>query len=119
MVFSCSRFILGTVLTSVLSVLAAANLDGAEYRNPVSAAAEEGIIRLLYLEPELNRTEALPDAQEFSSEALAKMYRLLRRKISDGDSLSIGTLSQELNQEEMNLLVDILYAVIDPRIRMK
>ena len=37
MVFSCSRFILGTVLTSVLSVLAAANLDGAEYRNPVSA----------------------------------------------------------------------------------
>ena len=78
------------------------------YRNPVSAAAEEGIIRLLYLEPELNRTETLPDAQEFSSEALAKIYRLLRRKISDGDSLSIGTLSQELNQEEMNLLVDIL-----------
>ena len=37
MVFSCSRFIMGTVLTSVLSVLAAANLDGAEYRNPVSA----------------------------------------------------------------------------------
>ena len=78
------------------------------YRNPVSAAAEEGIIRLLYLEPALVRTEGLPESGEFSSEVLGKIYSILRQKIINRETISVGTLSQELTQDEMNLLVNIL-----------
>ena len=78
------------------------------YHDPASAAAEEGIIRLLFLEPALGTEPTLPAPEEFSSEVLGKIYRVLVRKISDGDSLSVGTLSTELNQDEMNLLVSIL-----------
>ena len=78
------------------------------YRDPVSAAAEEGVIRLLYLEPELSREPGLPEPEEFSSEALGRIYRLLREKIDAGDAVSIGALSGELSQDEMSLLVSIL-----------
>jgi DNA primase len=78
------------------------------YRNPVSAAAEEGVIRLLYLEPSLIRENDLPDAAIFSSEALGRIYTILRQKIEDGGAVSISALSGTLSQEEMNLLVNIL-----------
>ena len=78
------------------------------YRNPVSAAAEEGVIRLLYLEPSLVRENDLLDASMFSSEALGRIYTILRRKIEEGGALSISALSGALSQEEMNLLVNIL-----------
>ena len=78
------------------------------YRNPVSAAAEEGVIRLLYLEPSLVRENALPDAAMFSSEALGRIYTILRQKIEEGSAVSISALSGTLSQEEMNLLVNIL-----------
>ena len=78
------------------------------YRNPVSAAAEEGVIRLLYLEPSLIRENDLPDAALFSSEALGRIYTILRQKIEEGSAVSISALSGTLSQEEMNLLVNIL-----------
>ena len=78
------------------------------YRNPVSAAAEEGVIRLLYLEPSLVRENDLPDAVMFSSEALGRIYTILRQKIEEGSAISVSALSGALSQEEMNLLVNIL-----------
>ena len=78
------------------------------YRNPVSATAEEGVIRLLYLEPSLIRENDLPDAALFSSEALGRIYTILRQKIEEGSAVSISALSGTLSQEEMNLLVNIL-----------
>ena len=78
------------------------------YRNPVSAAAEEGVIRLLYLEPSLVRENDLPDAAMFSSEALGRIYTILRQKIEEGSAISVSALSGALSQEEMNLLVNIL-----------
>ena len=78
------------------------------YRNPVSAAAEEGIIRLLYLEPSLVQDGGLPEAAAFSSEALGRIYTILRQKIEEGGAVSISTLSGVLSREEMNLLVSIL-----------
>ena len=78
------------------------------YRNPVSAAAEEGVIRLLYLEPSLVQEGGLPDAAVFSSEALGRIYTILRQKIEEGGAVSISSLSGLLSQEEMNLLVNIL-----------
>ena len=78
------------------------------YRNPVSAAAEEGVIRLLYLEPSLVQDGGLPEAAAFSSEALGRIYTILRQKIEEGGAVSISTLSGVLSREEMNLLVSIL-----------
>ena len=78
------------------------------YRNPVSAAAEEGVIRLLYLEPSLVQEGGLPEAAMFSSEALGRIYTILRQKIEEGGTLSISSLSGVLSREEMNLLVNIL-----------
>ena len=78
------------------------------YRNPVSAAAEEGVIRLLYLEPSLVQEGGLPEAAGFSAEALGRIYTILRQKIEEGGTLSISSLSGVLSREEMNLLVNIL-----------
>ncbi|MBR3585771.1 MAG: toprim domain-containing protein, partial [Oscillospiraceae bacterium] len=77
------------------------------YSNPGAAAAEEGIIRLLYLEPALVREE-LPDAKEFSSEALGKIYSVIKAAIESGTSVSVNALAPKLAQEEMNLLVRII-----------
>ena len=77
------------------------------YQDPGSAAAEEGLIRLLYLEPGLIREE-LPAAEEFSSAALAKIYQALREKIGTGSAVNVNSLATVLEQDEMNLLVRIL-----------
>ena len=77
------------------------------YSNPGAAAAEEGIIRLLYLEPALVREE-LPGAKEFSSEALGKIYSVIKAAIESGTSVSVNALAPKLAQEEMNLLVRII-----------
>ena len=78
------------------------------YENPSSAKAEEGIIRLLYLEPELGKGDELPSQDEFSSPVLGRIYAALRSKISEGASVSTACLGQELSQNEMSLLVSIL-----------
>ena len=78
------------------------------YKNPVSAAAEEGVIRLLYLEPALASEALLPDEKEFSSEALGRIYSVIREKIDRGEALNVGSLSGSLTREEMSLLVRIL-----------
>ena len=78
------------------------------YRDPVSAAAEEGIIRLLFLEPALVSEAGLPEPEQFSSEALGRIYRVLRGRITEGSPVSIAALSGDLSQEEMSLLTGIL-----------
>lgn len=78
------------------------------YRNPASAAAEEGVIRLLYLEPSLINEKGLPEPEMFTSEALGQIYRMLRAKIEAGDTVSIASLSGDLSPDEMSLLVRIL-----------
>lgn len=78
------------------------------YENPSSATAEEGIIRLLYLEPALGKEEGLPAKEEFSSPVLGRMYSILLGKIAQGASINTASLSEELSQNEMSLLVSIL-----------
>ncbi len=80
----------------------------ARYRNPASAVAEEGIIRLLYLEPTLYSMKGLPPPDAFTSEELASIYRLLLSRRQSGEAVSISSLSSSLTAEEMSLLVSIL-----------
>ncbi|MDO5459040.1 MAG: DNA primase [Eubacteriales bacterium] len=78
------------------------------YSDPVSAAAEEGLIRLLMLEPALASQDSLPQASDFSSEALGQIYALLRGRIAERESTELGALAGSLTPDEMNLLVSIL-----------
>ena len=78
------------------------------YENIRSARAEEGVIRLLLLDPALlPETEGLDPAQ-FSSPLLAKLYVLLRQRHSQGLSLQLGALSGSLEPEEMSHITGIL-----------
>lgn len=78
------------------------------YSDPASAAAEEGLIRLLYLEPALGSTRDLPSAEEFTSPVLGHIYSTIRGKIDRGEAVSTAALSAELSLNEMSLLVSIL-----------
>lgn len=78
------------------------------YEDPASAAAEEGLVRLLYLEPALGKAEDLPEAEEFSSPALGRIYAAIRGKIERGAAVSTAALAEELSQSEMSLLVRLL-----------
>ena len=78
------------------------------YEDPSSAAAEEGIVRLLYLDPALAKTAALPAPEEFSSPALGHIYSVLRDKIERGETPSTASLGGALTGQEMSLLVSLL-----------
>ncbi|MEG1632820.1 MAG: DNA primase [Oscillospiraceae bacterium] len=79
-----------------------------QYKNSRSASAEEGVIRLLYLDPALFRGRDGPEEQDFSSPALWKMFDILRRRIEDGAPPSLAAMGEALTQEEAALLTDIL-----------
>lgn len=81
---------------------------GLRYEDPYSAAAEEGLIRLLYLDPALSRETALPEPEEFSSQALGRIYSAIRARIDRGEEVSAAVLGGELSLNEMSLLVGIL-----------
>ena len=77
------------------------------YNNPASAVAEEGILRLIYLDPSL--AQCCPLKQEdFSSEALGDRYSVLTRRAEAGAEINTSVLSSELDSERISLLVNIL-----------
>ena len=78
------------------------------YENIRSARAEEGVIRLLYNEPSLMRFEGLPDASEFSSEFLGKLYSEITHKIQDGEQPSFDRLGDSFTREEISHLARFL-----------
>ena len=78
------------------------------YDDPASAVAEEGVIRLLYLEPELAKSDRLPAAEEFSSPELGRIYTALRRRLAEGKAVSADVLGGELEAREVSLLANIL-----------
>jgi len=77
------------------------------YDNPASAVAEEGVIRLLYLEPELYKYE-LPDEEDFSSEALKHLFGVITAMLKEQRQVTPATLVSELSREEMSLFIDII-----------
>ena len=78
------------------------------YDDPASAAAEEGLIRLLYLEPALIASPGLPPPEDFSAPGLGRIYAALCKRIREGRSVSTDVLAGELSADELGLLVAIL-----------
>ena len=83
------------------------------YDDPVSARAEEGVIRLLSLDPELGKRQGLPDPGDFSSQALSHIYAVLLDRIRRHLSVNGANLGEELSPPEMSLLVRIQQAPVN------
>ena len=77
------------------------------YNNPASAVAEEGVIRLLYLEPELAEYK-LPAEEDFSSEVLKHLFIVIKGMLKEHRPVTPATLVGELSKEEMSLFISII-----------
>ena len=83
------------------------NQRGLHYDNVRSAAAEEGVLRLVLLEPTLlNQTDGLTGA-DFSAPLLGKVFDLLRDRYAGGRTVNLGGLASVLTAEEMSHLARI------------
>ena len=78
------------------------------YDNVRSARAEEGVLRLLLLEPALFPSVERLEPEQFSAPALAKIYGLLCQRHREGRSVQLASLAGELTPEEMSRLVEIM-----------
>ena len=86
---------------------------GIRYDDPRSARAEEGLIRLLYLDPGLARGKDLPGAETFSSPVLGRFYAELLRRIQNGERISLGVLAGQFTPEEMSHFTTVLNGTED------
>lgn len=78
------------------------------YDNLRSATAEEGVIRLMNLDPSLFRDIDGPWEADFSSPALWHIFSQLKSRQAGGENASPASLEGSLSPEEMQLLARIL-----------
>ena len=71
-----------------------------KYTNVISAAAEEGIIRLLLLDPELCRFAQGLCEQDFSSPFLWKIFSVIMRRRAEGKDITASAVMSELENAE-------------------
>ena len=83
---------------------------GLRYEHLRSALAEEGVLRLMMLEPALFREadRAGLEPERFSAPLLGKVYGLLRERFRRGSSTQLAALAGVLEPEEMSHMVQIL-----------
>ena len=85
---------------------------GIRYDNLRSARAEEGVVRLLMLDPSLAPQAAVLREEEFSSPLLGKVFSLLQRRYQQGLGTQLGTqlgvLAESLSQQEMSHMTQVL-----------
>ena len=80
---------------------------GIRYANMRSGRAEEGVLRLMLLEPGLFRETGSLTAEQFSVPVLGKVYGLLQKRFREGRSTQLAALAGELTPEEMSHLAAI------------
>lgn len=80
---------------------------GLRYANIRSARAEEGLIRLLLLDPGLAGDMAGLTGAEFSSPLLGKVFDALHRRAEEGLHTHLAALTEELTGEEMDHMAQV------------
>jgi len=75
------------------------------FDDPRAAAAEQGLIRLLFLDAGYARGVTLPEPGEFSSPELRHIYEALCERIERHAPVSLSLLRESLSREEVDLLV--------------
>lgn len=78
-----------------------------QYSNIKSALAEEGVIRILMLDPELIRNCTLR-ASDFSSEYLGRLYETIQTRWTEGKSLLPAAIVNSLEESEAEQFTEIL-----------
>ena len=78
------------------------------YTNMRSAMAEEGILRMLVLEPALFSKTAPLTAASFSSPLLGRVFGALASRWQEGLSVSLAALGEELNAEEIAHMTQVM-----------
>ncbi len=72
------------------------------FDNPVSAAAEEGVVRLLLADPELSSETDGLQKEDFSSEFLARAFCYIRERCDERRPVSVSLMSSEFTPEEIS-----------------
>ncbi len=72
------------------------------YEDPKSAAAEEGIIRLLLADPSIIRKASDFGPQDFTSEFLARVYAYITERYAENRPISIAAMSAEFSSDEIS-----------------
>ncbi len=78
------------------------------YDNVRSATAEEGLVRLLWLEPELFSKTLPISAEDFSSPELGKYFREISELESKSIKHQISLLTEKLSADEMSHFTEII-----------
>ncbi len=74
------------------------------YENVISAAAEEGVIRLLLLDPTLSEYTKNLSQNDFSSEFLGTIYSIILDRIQTGKDLSPASIAAQLEPDKASHL---------------
>lgn len=80
---------------------------GLRYENLRSALAEEGLLRLLMLDPGLVSRMGDLTGEEFSSPLLGRAFDRLRSRASAGLSTQLDALAEDFSSEEMDHLAQV------------
>lgn len=92
---------------------------GLRYENVSSAAAEEGVIRLLMTDPALIRQTGGLDKSDFSSPYLAGIYEMIINRYGDGQNISLASVASELDSDGASRLTLIMQKPEDMAERSK
>ncbi len=78
------------------------------YDNVRSAAAEEGVLRLLLLDPGLEPLTESLTPEDFTSEFLGRAFEALRARHRDGLPISLDLLAQSFSSTEISRLTELM-----------
>ena len=83
-------------------------VKGLQYESIKSAAAEKGVLRLLYYEPALFTDRTALNTAHFSSPLLARFYAELQEAAKNGQQPALALLTERFTQEEISILTQII-----------
>ncbi len=78
------------------------------FDNPVSAAAEEGIVRLLLADPELAAKAAGVMPEEFSSEFLGRVFAYIKERCESRSPVNVPLMSAQFKPDEISYVARLL-----------
>lgn len=80
------------------------------YPNLRAGRAEEGVLRLILLEPDLLSKAADLTSGDFTVPFLGRTFELLKKRWEEGRTVSLGVLAGELTPQEMDRLAAVAQA---------
>jgi len=87
---------------------------GLRYENTVSALAEEGLLTLLFSEPEyIPEASAHLTEPDFSSSLLGRLFSQLEQRHRESRSLSLSAMTESFSPEEFSYITGFMHKPLD------